>query len=117
MGLSRREEKSGRVAPVREFFEHVASARTLWNALVAAGRLGDLLQLARGHFARGIERRLEQMLAFAGRTETERSALAHAQAGAMLSLLEWWLDHGSKQTAAEMDQLFHQTIRTELRAR
>src|SRR5438105_14800338 len=39
--LSRREEKSDRVAPVREFFAHVAEAQQLYTALAEAGRIHD----------------------------------------------------------------------------
>jgi hypothetical protein len=28
----------------------------------------------------------------------------------MLSLLDWWLDHGMKETPEEMDRLFHQIV-------
>ena len=75
-----------------------------------SGRWADLMQLARGHFARGIERRLEQLTTFSSMNAMGRAALAHAHAGAMLSLLEWWLDRGAQQSAAEMDALFHQTV-------
>ena len=32
---------------------------------------------------------------------------SHALAGSLLSLLKWWLDHGAKESAQEMDELFH----------
>ena len=36
--------------------------------------------------------------------------LTYAHAGAMLSLLDWWLSHGMKETPAEMDDLFHRMV-------
>src|ERR671916_367954 len=56
--LTRGGDTSDRVAPVHEFFAHVAEGRKLYDALVAAGRIDDFMELARGHFARGIEGRL-----------------------------------------------------------
>src|SRR5207302_9813313 len=64
--LSRREEKSDRVAPVREFFAHVAEAQQLYTALAEAGRIHDFLELAQGHFSRGIEQRLVELTSAKG---------------------------------------------------
>ena len=40
-------------------------------------------------------------------TRFERSAHAHALAGSMFSLLDWWIDKGMKSDPQEMDDLFH----------
>ena len=50
--LSRRRESSDRVAPVRELFAHLEHAHDFHAALVAAGRIHDVMELAQGHFAR-----------------------------------------------------------------
>jgi hypothetical protein len=61
-------------------------------------------------FARGIEQRLAELPRGQGIPEDERPAMAFAHAGALLSLLTWWIDRGLKQTPAEMDQLFHKMV-------
>jgi AcrR family transcriptional regulator len=99
--LSREGEPSRRVAPVREFFAHVADQRRLYDALLASGRIHDFLELAQGCFARGIEQRLA-----AGDPE-RRAAMAQALSGALLSLLSWWLRTGTPGSPEEMDALFH----------
>src|SRR5438270_1716054 len=48
-------DKSERIAPVQEFCGHVAAQRPFYNALVASGRMHDVVELGREHFARGIE--------------------------------------------------------------
>ena len=53
--ISRRVEASDRVAPVTELFAHLAESREFYAALVASGKIHDVLELGRGHFARGIE--------------------------------------------------------------
>ena len=108
--LTRGGDTSDRVAPVEEFFAHVAEGRKLYDALVADGRIGDFLELARGHFARGIERRLAGSERARGMEEAARAALSHALAGAMLSLLSWWVDRGMTAPPAEMDDLFHRMV-------
>ena len=68
--LSRQREKSNRVAPVAEFFAHVASARRLYRAPVDAGRIEAYFELAQGYFARGIEQRSKSQHTSATSTDT-----------------------------------------------
>lgn len=110
MGLSARGETSDRVFPVREFFSHIAEAQRFVNALTSSGKMQEQLELARGHFARGIERRLSEVARGQSIAESERGAIAFAHAGALLSLLTWWIDRGMKQSPVEMDQLFHRIV-------
>lgn len=104
--LARNQEKSRRVAPVTEFFAHVADAKKLYLAMVESGRIDDFFDLAQDYFARGIEQRLKSMHA-ANIADRALRARSHALAGSLLSLLKWWLDHGAKEPAQEMDELFH----------
>jgi len=108
--LSARGDKSDRVFPVREFFSHIAEAQQFVNALMASGKYDESMQLAHGLFARGIERRLSEVPKGRGIPAAERPAIAYAHAGALMSLLEWWIDRGMKQPPAEMDQLFHRLV-------
>ena len=110
MGLSARGEASDRVFPVREFFSHIAEAQRFLNALSSSGKMQEQLELARGHFARGIERRMSEVPRGQSIAQGERAAIAFAHAGALLSLLTWWIDRGMKQSPAEMDALFHRIV-------
>lgn len=108
--LSRRGEASNRVAPVREMFAHVAEARELYATLVASGKIHDVLELGQGHFARAIEQRLAELSPADAISSMPRTAMAHALAGAMLSLLSWWIDHGMSASPAQMDDLYHKMV-------
>ncbi len=110
--LSRRADPSQRVAPVRELFAHVRGERRLYEALIAAGRAQDFLDLAQEHFARAIEVRLAELPRARGVEPGQRAALAHAHAGALLSLMKWWLDRGAPGSPAEMDDLYHRMVWT-----
>lgn len=110
MGLSAKREQSDRVFPVKEFFSHIAEARQFVNALSSSGKMEANLELARGHFARGIERRISEVPRGQAIPEHDRGAIAFAHAGALLSLMTWWVDRGMKQTPAEMDELFHRLV-------
>jgi len=108
--LSTRGEVSQRVAPVRELFAHIAEQREFYAALIAAGKINDVLELGQGHFARAIERRLAAGPATSAHTTVPRAALAHALAGALLALLTWWIDHDMPASPAQMDDSFHHLV-------
>src|SRR5208282_1535516 len=103
--LKQRDPSGKRLLPVQEFFAHVREVREFYMAMVRAGKMGDVQDLARGFFARSIEERLE---AAGVKVEpARRSAQAHVLAGSFFSLLEWWVDKGMKADPREMDELFH----------
>jgi AcrR family transcriptional regulator len=108
--LSRRGERSHRVAPVRELFAHVGEWKRFHAALAGSDKLQDFLDLARGHFARAIAARLPETPGGRAIPPKRRAAAAHALAGALLSLLEWWLDRGMKEPPEDMDEIFHRMV-------
>ena len=110
MALSTHGDQSERVFPVKEFFNHLVEAQQFVVALRTSGKLHENLELARGHFARGIEKRLSEVPKGARIPEGQRPALAFAHAGALLSLMQWWIDRGMKEPAEEMDALFHKIV-------
>jgi AcrR family transcriptional regulator len=105
--LSRNGDPSERVAPVREFFAHVAEQRQLLESLAPGGRLNDLFELGRGHLARGIDQRLSELPRGRGISAERRVFVGHAYAGALISLLLWWLNRGTPESPDEMDDLYH----------
>lgn len=105
--LSRHRDRSERLAPVQELFAHIAQMRTLYEALVEAGRLHDIMELGQAHFARGIEGRLGEIPRAHNITADRRGAVAHGLSGTLFSLLTWWIQHGAKPAPQEMDELFH----------
>ena len=110
LSLSAHGDTSERVFPVREFFNHLIDAQRFVVALRTSGKLHANLELARGHFARGIERRLNELAKGESIPVHQRPALAFAHAGALLSLMQWWIDRGMKESAEDMDKLFHKIV-------
>ena len=113
--LRRHGASAKRLAPVREFFTHVREARKFHAALVKSDKLNDVLTLGRGSFARSIEERLQ--MAGIKMDKVQRAARAHALAGSLFSLLDWWIDKGMKVEPQEMDDLFHRMAWNGLAAR
>jgi AcrR family transcriptional regulator len=112
--LSVRKDKSNRVAPVAEMFEHIGNQNKLYRVLSDSGHLKDFFDLAEGYFARGIERRLKESGCLAEIPQRELAARASALSGSLLSLLRWWLDRGEKEPPREMDEMFHRMVWTGL---
>ncbi len=110
MALSAHGDKSDRVFPVKEFFNHLADVQPFYKALVKSGKFQENMELARGHFARGIERRLSELPRAKSIPANERSAIAFTLEGALLSLLAWWLDRGMREPPEQMDELFHRMV-------
>jgi len=108
--LSERKERSNRVAPVAEMFAHIGNQNKLYRVLSDSGHLKDFFELAEGHFARGIERRLRESGRLAKIPQRELAARASALSGSLLSLLRWWLDRGEKETPETMDEMFHRMV-------
>ena len=108
--LSAHGDKSDRVFPVAEFFTHLADVQPFYKALVKSGRFQENMELARGHFARGIERRLAELPRARSIAASELPAIAFTHAGALLSLLTWWLDRGMREPPEQMDELFHRML-------
>ena len=110
MALSAHGDKSDRVFPVKEFFTHLADVQPFFKALVKSGRFQENMELARGHFARGIERRLSELPRARSIPAGDLPAIAFTHAGALLSLLTWWLDRGMRESPEQMDELFHRMV-------
>jgi AcrR family transcriptional regulator len=94
-----------RLVPIKELFSHLRDVREFYMALVASGRANDVRELGRGIFARSIDDRLQA--AGLQMDPLRRSAQAHALAGSVFSLLDWWIDKGMKADPQELDDLFH----------
>ncbi|HZU22945.1 MAG TPA: TetR/AcrR family transcriptional regulator [Terriglobales bacterium] len=105
--LSRRKEKSDRIMPVREFCEHLLSARPVQQAFRDSGHWQDFWELAQDAFARGIERRLAELPRARTMAPARRRTHAQGHAGTLLGLLRFWLNRGMKESPEEMDSLFH----------
>jgi AcrR family transcriptional regulator len=108
--LSRHGDKSNRVAPVRELFAHVAEWHKFHTILIAAGKIRDFQEMGQGYFARAIEQRLSELPQPRELTPKRRCAMAQMFAGALMSLLSWWMSCGMPGSPAEMDDLYHQMV-------
>lgn len=108
--LSLAKDPSNRIAPVREFFDHIKHAQKFLAALTASGHYHETMELGLRHIARAIEKRLAEVPLGAAVNPEDRPALAYAHAGSMFSLMRWWMDRGLRESPDEMDDTFHRIV-------
>lgn len=106
--LTRNSAAADRVAPIRELFAHISDVREFYSALIASGKVHDVVEMGTGFFARSIKERL--LLANVKMAPAELDAHSAALAGSMFSLLTWWVDHGKTETPEAMDKVFHRIV-------
>jgi AcrR family transcriptional regulator len=95
-----------RVAPVAELFHHVREFREFDRALGRSGRRGQVYALFVGHLARMIEKRIQALAPGAN----DLTVISRMFSGALMELLQWWLERDSAHTPAWIDQRFHALV-------
>ncbi len=97
----------GRVAPVRELFQHVGEFKRFQQALARAHMLDRLYQVGIVVLSRTIERKLAARNPELQACGLPLSVPARALAGALFALLRWWVDHDALYSPERMDEMFH----------
>lgn len=103
--LIRTDAPAHRLAPVEEFCAHLRDAKQILASFKASGKLADVMLLGRGCFARAVEQRMATLQI--GSRPADRRAIAHALAGSLFSLIDWWIDHDMAEEPSALDALFH----------
>lgn len=93
-----------RLAPVAELLMHLGTAGAVRESLAASGRLDEIWALLTDFIADCIARRMSPTTA-PGALPTQ--VTARMLAGALMEMMEWWMNHQSRATPAAMDDEFH----------
>lgn len=119
--LTRQIEPTGQAEPQRllalaPFFEHVRGHQHLYRALLRGGAIELILKTSRERFRQQIEQRLRALLPSGQTPGAPPELVADYLAGAILSLLTWWMDNQMALPSEQMDALFHQLVLPGVRA-
>lgn len=106
--LDRPSPAGPRVFPVAEFLTHAGEMTALVRSLHSAGQMDEMWSLCVEYATRIIERRLSPTRSDA---RIPRPLAARMLAGALVESLQWWLDHPSSATPAQVDTAFHRLAR------
>jgi AcrR family transcriptional regulator len=92
------------------FFQHVQTHHQLYKALVRGGGIELLYKKGHERLRQNIEQHLVALVP-AGQTPAAPLALvADYMAGAILTMLRWWLDNGMPYPPEQMDAIFQQLV-------
>jgi AcrR family transcriptional regulator len=108
-----------RLVPVAELLGHFADAGAVRSSLVASGRMDEIWTLLADFIADLIVRRLplvSRAATTASVTAVPPPVTARMLAGALMAMMEWWIDHQAHITAVAMDGEFHRMARRMLDA-
>jgi AcrR family transcriptional regulator len=98
------------------FFQHVQSNHQLYKALVRGGGIDRLFKKSHQYMRRNIEQHLAELIPPGQPPAAPLPMVADYLAGAILSMLTWWLDNEMPYTPEQMDALFQQLVRPGVQA-
>lgn len=90
----------------RIFFIHAGMHHAQYRAMQEGGGADVIFELARVHIIEDIEKNLGARVRDGNLGTIPLPVVSHFLAGAMLSVLMWWLDAGRPYTPDEIDAMF-----------
>jgi AcrR family transcriptional regulator len=92
------------------FFRHVQMHRQLYKALVRGEGIQRLFKKSHEHLRSTIEQHLATMMPAGLPPAAPLPLVADYIAGAILTMLTWWLEHEMPYSPEQMDALFQQLV-------
>lgn len=88
------------------FFRHAYSHHDLYKAMQEGGGADVILEAGRRHLTEDIQNNLGLLFSDETGADTPAHVITNFLAGAMLSVLNWWLDEGRPYPPEEIDAMF-----------
>jgi len=96
--------------PLALFFRHVKEHYQLYKALVRGGGIDRLYKKGHERLRQNIEQHLQALVPAGQPVAVALPLVADYIAGAILTMLNWWLDNEMPYTPEHMDALFQQLV-------
>lgn len=87
-------------------FRHTQEHFSLYKAMVGGQGIDIVFKTTHAHFCRSIQAQIEQVVPDGGTPSVPPSIMAQYLAGALLTLLTWWLDNHMPYSPEQMDATF-----------
>ncbi len=94
------------------FFRHAYANRDLYRAMLEGGGADTLMDTARRHITENIRSHLAEALSEESETAVPLPVVTSFLAGAMLSVLTWWLDADLPYPPEQINRMFQELART-----
>ena len=92
------------------FFQHVQEHHRLYTALARGGGIEMLFKKGQERMRQNIEQHLRAVIPVEQMPAAPLSLIAAYVAGAILTMLTWWLDQGMPHTPEQMDTMFQHLV-------
>ncbi|MCB9078807.1 MAG: TetR/AcrR family transcriptional regulator [Anaerolineaceae bacterium] len=87
-------------------FRHTQEHFSLYKAMVGGQGIDVVFKTTHTHFCRSIQAQIEQLVPDGGTPSVPPAIMAQYLAGALLTLLTWWLDNHMPYPPEQMDATF-----------
>ncbi len=99
-------EEAGHILHSLIFFRHADMHHHLYKAMLDGGGADVLLEAGKRHLEQDIQNHLQELLPAGRPLSTPMPVVTSYLAGAMLSVLMWWLDAGRPYSPEEINGMF-----------
>jgi AcrR family transcriptional regulator len=98
------------IFPLAPLLEHTQSHNDLYKALLWGGGIDVLMRAGQKQWSEQIEHSMETLLKDGRRPTVPVPVIAAYMAGALHTLLFWWLDRKAPYSPERMDEMFQQLV-------
>lgn len=95
-----------RILSATPLFEHTQEQHRLYKAMVGGRGVEVIIKTIQQHLSSHIQNQIEQLLPAEQSPAIDLTVVATYLAGALLTLLTWWLDNNMPYSPTEMDEMF-----------
>jgi AcrR family transcriptional regulator len=108
--LDQMESGEQQIVPTLGLFRHVQAQHQLIYTLVKGRGMDLFVEKVQGYWNKKFEAQLEALLPQGQKTATPLPIVANYMAGALMTLIKWWMDNQMPYSPERMDEIFHQLV-------
>jgi hypothetical protein len=100
--------ESNRILSTLPLFCHMQEQHRLYKAMVGGRGINVVIKTIHNHLSGHIQEQIEYLLPDGQTPSAPPPVIANFLAGALLTLLTWWLDNDMPYSPERMDEMFQQ---------
>jgi AcrR family transcriptional regulator len=97
-------------------FQHVQEQHQLFKALVMGRGFDLFFEKGQAYLSKRVETQVRSLLPKGHKPQVPLPILSNHVAGALVTLLKWWLDNKMPYPPERMDEIFHQLVMPSIRS-
>jgi AcrR family transcriptional regulator len=108
--------KGERIVYTVRLFQHVQEQQQLFKALVMGRGFDLFFEKGQAYLSKRIETQVRALLPKGQKSQVPLPIVSNHVAGALVTLLKWWLDNKLPYAPERMDEIFHQLVMPSIRS-